>query len=378
MKEGWPEENLAALAEERVKTGVAQEIWRFARRKGVKVGERVFLLRQGRRGQAIIGYGNVAKLPAAKDGFTMVSFEVLLNPRSNTVLASQEELHSITTKAGVWNTRVSGIALAPGVTAQLEALVVGRSPVADTKPLTSDGKPDWTRDELILALDLYFRVPAARGNKNHPECIKLSERLNALPIHGGQAHAKTFRNANGVGIKLSNFLRFDPTYKGKGLPAGSQLEEEVWKAFAGDHPRLRRAAEAILAGADELTEAGIAVSDDDDEEESEEGRILTALHRRRERAPKLVKKKKAQVLRKTGALKCEVCEFDFAIMYGEMGHGFAECHHGRAVSTLKPGEKTKLSELHIVCANCHRMIHRTRPWLALGELTEQLGRVVTE
>lgn len=66
--------------------------------------------------------------------------------------------------------------------------------------------PKWARDELILALDLYFKEPHARGSKTHPEVIKLSEILNALPIHEGMAPGETFRNANGVGMKLSNLF----------------------------------------------------------------------------------------------------------------------------------------------------------------------------
>lgn len=43
--------------------------------------------------------------------------------------------------------------------------------------------PNWTKDELILALELYFREPSSIGNKTHPEIIKLSPILNSLPIH---------------------------------------------------------------------------------------------------------------------------------------------------------------------------------------------------
>jgi 5-methylcytosine-specific restriction protein A len=47
---------------------------------------------------------------------------------------------------------------------------------------------------------------------------------------------------------------------------------------------------------------------------------------------------------------------------GDLGKGVAECRHNKPVSELKPGQKTKLSDLSILCANCHRMIHRARPW----------------
>ena len=35
---------------------------------------------------------------------------------------------------------------------------------------------------------------------------------------------------------------------------------------------------------------------------------------------------------------------------------------------LKPGEKTKLTDLRIVCANYHRMIRRLRPWKTVAEI----------
>ena len=45
--------------------------------------------------------------------------------------------------------------------------------------------PKWHRDEIILALDLYFNLRDHPGqiHHNHPEIIKLSEVLNVLPIH---------------------------------------------------------------------------------------------------------------------------------------------------------------------------------------------------
>jgi 5-methylcytosine-specific restriction protein A len=54
--------------------------------------------------------------------------------------------------------------------------------------------------------------------------------------------------------------------------------------------------------------------------------------------------------------------------YGVRGRGFIEVHHLRPLHTLKPGTKTKLQDLALVCANCHRMIHARRPWLTLNEL----------
>jgi 5-methylcytosine-specific restriction protein A len=70
--------------------------------------------------------------------------------------------------------------------------------------------PKWTRDELILALDLYFRCTPLKTNKDHHEIVKLSNILNSLPIHPKKLEYEKFRNPNGVYMKLCNFLWFDP------------------------------------------------------------------------------------------------------------------------------------------------------------------------
>jgi 5-methylcytosine-specific restriction protein A len=42
--------------------------------------------------------------------------------------------------------------------------------------------PNWNRDELILALDLFFRANPIHTTEEHPETVKLSRVLNELPI----------------------------------------------------------------------------------------------------------------------------------------------------------------------------------------------------
>jgi len=58
---------------------------------------------------------------------------------------------------------------------------------------------------------------------------------------------------------------------------------------------------------------------------------------------------------------CMVCGFDFEATYGSHGAGYAEVHHLRPVSSLQA--KTKVNpqtDMVVLCANCHRMIHRNR------------------
>ena len=62
--------------------------------------------------------------------------------------------------------------------------------------------PKWSRDELILALDLYIKVNPVHTSDKNPEVIAISELLNVLPIHPYAEHGEKFRNANGVYMKL--------------------------------------------------------------------------------------------------------------------------------------------------------------------------------
>lgn len=61
-----------------------------------------------------------------------------------------------------------------------------------------------------------------------------------------------------------------------------------------------------------------------------------------------------------GNLVCEVseCGFDFQRRYGELGSEFAEVHHQNPVAQTRGRVRCYLSDLKIVCSNCHRMIHR--------------------
>ena len=113
-----------------------------------------------------------------------------------------------------------------------------------------------------------------------------------------------------------------------------------------------------------------SATDDLSEYEALEGRRLLRLHKLKERKPQLVRRKKRATLQATGRLLCEACGFDFAAVYGELGSGFAECHHTQPLG--EAGERvTTLADLAVVCANCHRMLHR-RPWRTVGQLRELL------
>ncbi|WP_431189940.1 HNH endonuclease [Cupriavidus oxalaticus] len=94
----------------------------------------------------------------------------------------------------------------------------------------------------------------------------------------------------------------------------------------------------------------------------------------RERSRKLVAAKKAAVLQATGRLACEACSFDFKEAYGDMAADMCEVHHVEALCTRASATITTLDELAILCANCHRVIHATKPMWPVSRLAERLRR----
>jgi putative restriction endonuclease len=64
---------------------------------------------------------------------------------------------------------------------------------------------------------------------------------------------------------------------------------------------------------------------------------------------------------------------DFEKKYGERGKDFIEAHHTIPVSEMVPGQNTKVEDIALVCSNCHKILHRTRPWLSMKRLKEILN-----
>jgi len=169
-------------------------------------------------------------------------------------------------------------------------------------------------------------------------------------------------------MKLGNFLALDPAYRGSGLQRGGKLDREIWHEFAHDGARLRLTAAAIRKSASGIAEISAAYGSGHDDDEFPEGKILTRLHQRKERNRRAADRKKKKVLQETNRLACEACGFDFAASYGDLGYGFAECHHTVPIAELTEDHRTRLADLAILCANCHRMIHKSRPMLTIQAL----------
>ena len=230
----------------------------------------------------------------------------------------------------------------------------------------------WSRDELILALELYLKHPMSVPSSKHPEVIALSVFLNQVSNAECIAQNPTYRNANGVAMKLGNFQRLDPvhTEKGrKGLSRGNKNEVIIWEEFSAFPDKLSRTANAIrslINHTGQGYERGAAI--DDWVTEASEGRLLTRAHKIRERSKAIVESKKKQAMQDFGRLECEACGCDFEKSYGDVGRGLIEVHHTKPLHTLKANEKTKLQDLALLCANCHRVVHSCRNWLSVEQV----------
>lgn len=104
--------------------------------------------------------------------------------------------------------------------------------------------PKWQRDEIILALDLYFSIEPGQIGARNPLIIDFSNTLNNLLNHYDKEKYEKFRNPNGVGIKLSDFSALDDSYTGKGMSSTSKLDKEVFDKFKNQKDLLKKLANA--------------------------------------------------------------------------------------------------------------------------------------
>lgn len=112
---------------------------------------------------------------------------------------------------------------------------------------------------------------------------------------------------------------------------------------------------------------------EEDPTSAQEGRLRYRRHRVRERSLVLRRLKIEAALREDRELACEACGFDFAAQYGVLGEGFIECHH-RVPFADGEERETTLADLALLCANCHRMIHKAGAAMSVEDLAEQIRR----
>ncbi|MFI7399004.1 HNH endonuclease [Streptomyces sp. NPDC049541] len=211
------------------------------------------------------------------------------------------------------------------------------------------------------------------------EVQELSELLRSLPLHSPEERAlPDFRSPDSVSRKTSDFATNHVSYSGKPTRCGKPTRLMV-EAFMAREAEMLQAAHAIEEGiaSGELYRVPAQPDEIDDTGATAiEGRLLVRRLLARERDPKLRMLKIKQMQRHGRALRCEVCDFDFAHTYGDLGEGYIEVHHVTPLYVSGTRE-TRLDDLACVCANCHRMCHRSRPgesWRTPAALREQIRK----
>jgi 5-methylcytosine-specific restriction protein A len=198
--------------------------------------------------------------------------------------------------------------------------------------------------------------------------MELSRLLRQMSIHPEEVRGDKFRNPNGVGRKTADLATSHPDYLGKPTNGGRR-DKQVIERFLLEPDVMHTMAESIRASAARGEPPDFPVDAGYEGESEMEGRYLLRWHAYRERNPALRKKKIKSVIAAGGSLACEVCEFDFSEFYGERGQGYIECHHVEPLHV--GGERARtVSDLALLCSNCHRMIHTRPPWPTPAELQE--------
>lgn len=166
--------------------------------------------------------------------------------------------------------------------------------------------------------------------------------LRTNPILRGGSTEHLFRSAGMILGTVATFYLIPP-----------ESWREILECVRGTHPS---------------TPLPNETSETDEEIIGGEGKLLLRTHLVRERDPRLVELKKEQVREAKGRLACEICKFDFELTYGPIGTGVCEVHHRTPLSELGEGTQTRLEDLAIVCANCHRMLHKPETHCSLEVL----------
>jgi putative restriction endonuclease len=100
---------------------------------------------------------------------------------------------------------------------------------------TSNPRRGWTRDELVVAFNLYCKIPFGRIHHRNPELIELAKIIGRTP--------------SALAWKLANFARLDPSLRRRniaGASHGARAEVDVWNEFNGDWERLSYESERLI------------------------------------------------------------------------------------------------------------------------------------
>jgi putative restriction endonuclease len=98
------------------------------------------------------------------------------------------------------------------------------------------GQTPWSREELILAVNLYCQTPFGKLHSRNPEIIQFANLIGRTP--------------NSVAYKLVNLASLDPTLKIRGIKGASntsRLDKQIWAEFFENLEELSFQSEILKA-----------------------------------------------------------------------------------------------------------------------------------
>lgn len=207
--------------------------------------------------------------------------------------------------------------------------------------------PSFTRDEVILALDVLYSSKRGGVTENTAEIKELSLLLNRLPIHPAENRRADFRSPAGIArqVMLYRLSR----NKGKKEPNVGPLFFEVALEYEDRTDELHSIVEAIRKNEAAFHSLFGSPLEDDG---FPEGILLGHLHR-------LIEQRDGAKL----ATKdyCEVCSIRPALCYRDSGQ-LLRNHLLVAPTLMNDSKRYGADSFLTVCPTCHAALHRCRPW----------------
>ncbi|MGB5982554.1 MAG: HNH endonuclease [Nonlabens sp.] len=99
----------------------------------------------------------------------------------------------------------------------------------------AEKRRNWTREETIVAFNVYCKIPFKNSSKTHPTVIKYAKIIGRSP--------------SALNMKIGNFGRLDPELRKRGITGlgnGSKLDEEIWNEFHGNWNGLAYESERLI------------------------------------------------------------------------------------------------------------------------------------
>ena len=206
----------------------------------------------------------------------------------------------------------------------------------------------FTRDEVILTLDILYSSTRKRASAKAIEMKELSVLLNRLPIHAEEQKRDNFRSPAGISKQVNLFLRC--CQKGEKSPHVGSLFFEIAFEYEEKRDELHRIAEAIRRNEHYYK---IPFGNSIENRDFPEGGLLEHLHRSLELSGenKIIKEN-----------RCAVCGMNPRFIY-EYGGEILQLHLVIPPEEMDAKKRYTKDHFITVCPTCHSVLHKSRPWL---------------